>query len=639
MKVWSLSIFKRRLQSLGYAVLPIADTGANAIALATARSPDLILMDIHLADGSDGIAAACEIHSALGLPIVFLTAYADTTTLDRAAAAAPFGYIVKPFEERSLRATIQMALSRRQAEVKVQKMERWLATTLHSMADAVISIDAGGRLNYFNPQAALLTGWTPSEAVGLDYREILRFTRGDGAPPTSSHPMAEAIQTGVVINPASGASLLTRKGASIPVAYSAAPTRDEAGAVNGAVMILRDLAQQARDEQERREVEQRMREGQHLETLGALAGGIAHDFNNLLCIVTMNASLVGLSLPETAPEQQNLNDIQAAANRASDLCQQMLLYAGQGSLQAAPFDLNPVVKDTVALQLIAISKKADVRFSLAPNLPRVLGDMGQVRQVLTNLILNASEAFGEAPGRITIATASVIASRSLLKSAIVGKDMPEGPCLLLEVRDTGPGMDEETRARIFDPFFTTKFTGRGLGLAVVMGIIRRHCGALFLDSTPGAGACFRVFLPVAKDTPSPRQEPPAPGVGASRWKTHGSVLVADDESSIRRLAASMLRQFGFTVVQAADGQEALDILAQSASEIRLLITDLTMPRLTGLELARECARLYPALPVVVMSGFAAAGTIESFAGLPIKAFLQKPFSLDKLEKLARGILE
>ena len=625
-----------RLERLGYTVTDIADTGARAISLALDQLPDLILMDIHLAEGSDGIAAALEINEMLGAPVVFLTAYADIATLNRAGAAAPYGYIVKPFDERSLAATVQMALARRDAEMKVRQMERWLATTLGSIGDAVVSVDGAGRVNYFNHEAERLTGWSRAQALGLDYREVLIFIHEDHGMPLPVHPVAEALESGLIIHLAPQSEIITMSGVKIPVDDSAAPTRDEVGRINGVIMVLRDRSQQKRDAEDRRKIEQKMQEAQRLESLGVLAGGIAHDFNNLLGAMVLNAEMVGLAMPHTAPEQENLNDILLAGNRAAELCQQMLAYAGKGKYQEAHFDLTLMVEDTVTLLRLVISKNAKLRPSLDRALPPSKGDTSQIRQVIMNLVINASDALGEAAGDIAIETRRITADRALLGAAVVGKDVPEDDYVMMEVRDTGCGMSEETRARIFDPFFTTKFTGRGLGLAAVLGIVRSHHGALLVDSAMDEGTIFRVLFPIAEGevaTASPANE------AADRWKSHGTILVVDDEAPIRTAAADVLEEFGFTVQTATDGAAALEMLARSRPEIRLMLTDLTMPRMNGFDLARETARLYPDLPVLVMSGFSADAAAERFAQVPIRGFLQKPFTMQMLAKAVRGILE
>ncbi len=624
-----------RLQRLGYTVVDIVDTAARAVAVATAQRPDLTLMDIHLAGGSDGIAAAVEIHAQLGLPIVFLTAYADAATLDRAAAAAPFGYIVKPFEERSLTATVQMALARRAAEQKVQQMERWLATTLHSIGDAVISVDRAGLVNYFNTEAERLTGWLRTDALGRDYREVLNLVHEEIGMLPPPHPVEEAFGSGLVIHLAPQTELITKTGDKVPVDDSAAPTRDEAGAVNGVVMVMRDRSQARRDDEERRKLEQKMQEAQRLESLGVLAGGIAHDFNNLLGAIMMNAEILNFKLPEASDQRASVADILHAANRAAELCQQMLAYAGKGKHQNAPFDLTLVVEDTLTLLHVVIAKKAEVQLSLNRTLPLTEGDTSQIRQVIMNLVLNASDSLEEANGTIAIETRIVTADQALLQQAVVGRELTTGNYLQLEVRDTGCGMSEETKARIFDPFFTTKFAGRGLGLAAVLGIVRSHHGALFLESKGGKGTCFRVLLPIADRAKLPSTAAPEP---APEWRGSGCILVVDDEAPIRSAATHVLKRFGFDVLVATDGVEALEILAQNHADIRLIITDLTMPRLNGFETANEVARLHPGLPVVVMSGFSEETATERFAQLPIQGYLQKPFTVQMLEKILRRVM-
>jgi PAS domain S-box-containing protein len=625
-----------RLETLGYEVTDLADTAEGAIAAAKAHHPDLVLMDIHLAEGSDGVTAARKIHGDLGVPIVFLTAHADAATLDRAADAVPYGYIVKPFQDSGLAATVQMALARRDAEQKVEKMERWLATTLRSIGDAVISVDREGCVNYFNPEAERLTGWRRSEVLGRDFREVLPFAHEDPdmLPPT--RPLAAALEHGLVVQLAPQTELIAKSGARVTVDDTAAPTRDEAGVVDGAVMILRDRSQQRRDAEERRKIEQKMQETQRLESLGLLAGGIAHDFNNLLGIMTVNAELVSTHLPAKSREQPRLREILDAGRRAAELCDQMLAYAGGGKYQESCFDLGTVVDETASLLRRAVSKKARLRLQLDRNLPTTIGDHSQLRQVVMNLVINASDAFEKDAGTIAIETSVVSMNPAQLAEAVTGRDLPAGFYLQLEVRDNGCGMCAETIEKIFDPFFTTKFTGRGLGLAAVLGIVRGHRGALLVESNPGLGTSLRVLLPIVAgplDTAAPTAEVPR------TWRSQGTVLVVDDETPIREAAALVLEERGFTVLQARNGAHALEILDETREEVRLILTDLTMPIVDGFELAHSAARLYPDLPILVMTGYTAEDAAERFARLPIRGLLHKPFSVPALEQEVWRILE
>jgi PAS domain S-box-containing protein len=382
-----------------------------------------------------------------------------------------------------------------------------------------------------------------------------------------------------------------------------------------------DIEDQKRAEEERRSLERKLQEGQKLESLGVLAGGIAHDFNNLLTAILGNASLIELEVPAGSSVGESLGKIVQVAERAAGLCRQLLAYSGRGHFVLVCLDLTPLVREMLELLEVSISKKATLHLDLAEGLPAVLADATQLRQVVMNLVINASEAIGDRPGTIRVATGV--------------RQIEDRKFVFLEVADSGCGMDEETRKRIFDPFFTTKFTGRGLGLAAVQGIARGHKGSIEVESEPGRGSTFRLLLPAVTEEVRQRQEPLPRAVP---WLGEGTILVADDEAWVRDVAARLLRSLGFGVLLARDGEEALARWHESADEIRLVLLDLTMPKLDGEETFRVLHLLRPDLPVVLMSGFSEHEAAGRFAGKGLAGFLAKPFRLEDLAECIRGVL-
>jgi CheY-like chemotaxis protein len=330
-----------------------------------------------------------------------------------------------------------------------------------------------------------------------------------------------------------------------------------------------------------------------------------------------------------------LDQIESAAERAADLCRQMLAYAGKGRLVVEPVDLSALVRDTAPLLQLSISKKAALSFCLAEGLPAILGDITQLRQVLMNLVINASEALGEGEGLIAISTACGKVDRAMLQSAHTGTTLVEGDYVLLEVGDTGSGMDEATRRRIFEPFFTTKFTGRGLGLSAVLGIVRGHEGILQVQSAPGRGSTFRLFFPPTKGS---RAATPNGRRGGSTWHGRGTVLVVDDEDQVRHVADALVGSLGFDVILAENGRDALKKLSQHPGKIRLVLLDLTMPRLDGEQTLAELHRIAPTLPVVLMSGYGERELSERFVGKGLAGFLQKPFTREDVCRRLREAL-
>ncbi len=407
------------------------------------------------------------------------------------------------------------------------------------------------------------------------------------------------------------------------------PIVHQDGSVSKQACII-DITDRKRAEEEKVLLERRIRETQKLESLGVLAGGIAHDFNNILTAIIGNTSLARLKLSSTSPAYSYLEKIETSSQRAADLCNQMLAYSGKGQFNIMRLDLSDIVEETTHLLQLSISKKASLKYNLDRNLPAVMADATQVRQIIMNLVINASEALGDKNGMITVTTGVMYVDRDYLKEDYLSPDTEEGNYVFMEVSDNGCGMDKETCARIFDPFFTTKFTGRGLGLAAVLGIVRGHKGALKVYSEPGHGTTFKLFLPCA-DGPA---ESPEARPDALSWRGGGVAMVVDDEETVRTVVAGMLENFGFKVVQARDGIEALAQFADISDRIRLVMTDLTMPRLDGSETLRELRRIKSDVKVIMMSGFNECDTMSRFAGKENIGFIQKPFSAEKLlEKL------
>jgi PAS domain S-box-containing protein len=375
-------------------------------------------------------------------------------------------------------------------------------------------------------------------------------------------------------------------------------------------------------EDEREKLEAQVQHAQKLESLGVLAGGIAHDFNNLLTGILGNADLTLMSLPDGSSSYQSVREIKKTAERAADLSRQMLAYSGRGSFLIETIDLNDVVREMGHLLEASISKRAVLTYEVAADLPPVVADTTQIRQVIMNLITNASDALGDADGLIRIRTGVKHCDRAYLGETYLDDQLPEGEYVYLEVEDTGCGMDEATLQKIFDPFFTTKFTGRGLGLAAALGIIRGHRGAVEVKSEAGKGTLFRVFFPMS-DQPLKRAAPQAP-VRETR-RAGGTVLLVDDEQAIRDVAGRMLEQAGFTVLRASDGNEAVSLFGDRKDEIGCVLLDLTMPRKGGEETFKELKGIRPDVRVVVSSGYSEQEVAQRFAGEDVAGFVQKPY--------------
>jgi two-component system, cell cycle sensor histidine kinase and response regulator CckA len=616
---------EERLVQLGYEVAAVVDNGADAIRYAQAMRFDLVLMDIHLQGETDGIQTAATLRETMDVPVVFLTAHSDETTLDRAGRSEPLGYLLKPFDERDLRATLQLAHYRHRSESRLREMQRRLAATLHSIGDGVIATDADGRLTFINAMAEARCGWTHGAALGRHLSEVFAITTMDG-PDETLQLLDRAMTDGAVINLSEGRCLRTRDGHLMPVDYSLAPIRDDRGFITGCVVIFRDNTAEVEAEKARRLLAVKMEEAQRFDSLGVLAGGIAHDFNNLLVTVQGGASLGRTMVPAESPVTRCLWDIEHAAERAAMLCQQMLAYAGKAQRAMEDIELSALVHQAAPLLQVAVGKNPTLVLELASGLPPMRGDVNQIQQVIMNLLTNGFEALGEAGGKLSVRTRRFSASRTFLSSCRVGTDLREGEYLLLEVSDTGHGMSPEVVARIFDPFFTTKFTGRGLGLAATSGIVRGHGGAIAVESKPDVGTTIQVLWPFLGLLAIPAP----PSLPNLSWRCSGRALLIDDELAIRLVGSAMLRHLGFEVETAEEGLQGVEMATVAGSNYRFILLDLTMPKFDGHAVFKAIRFHLPTTPVLLMSGYSVhwAERLLDLGG-PI-GFIQKPFALRDL---------
>ncbi len=395
--------------------------------------------------------------------------------------------------------------------------------------------------------------------------------------------------------------------------------------------VASDITASKKLVEERSRLEVKMLQMQKLESLGVLAGGITHDFNNLLTPVIGYATLALRKLEADSPARNLVEKIEIAGLRAAELTNQMLNFSGKGRLQAGPIDLSRLVTEMIHLLRSSTSKNAVIKYELPSNLPVFQGDDAQIRQVVMNLIANASDAVAEGGGEITVRAGSTELKSPYTSAALPGDELLPGSYVYLEVSDTGIGMDEETQGRIFDPFFTTKFTGRGLGLASVLGIIKEHEGTISVESQPAQGSNFKLLFPALEE--SARLEPETE-LEPKTWQAKGTVLVIDDEELLRTVSKTMLESLGFQVLVAEGGREGIAIFRERCEEITAVLLDLTMPDLDGEATFSELRSVKKDTPVILMSGFTELSTMNRFAEPGPSGFLKKPFRPDDLtEKL------
>ncbi|MBI5949039.1 MAG: PAS domain S-box protein [Chloroflexi bacterium] len=517
---------------------------------------------------------------------------------------------------------------RKRAEEALRKSEERFSRAFHaSPAATSILTYRDGIFVDVNPAYEELSGYGREEVLGKKEQDLDIWQRRD-----EIRALARTLrQTGTI---ASNERQLRRKDGELREVLESYALIE----VDGELCVLTaslDITERKRAETERLDLERKLLETQKLESLGVLAGGIAHDFNNLLVAIMGNANLAMMELPPSSPVRPYLEEVETASERAADLARQMLAYSGKGRFVVERVELSAMVQEMGNLLHVSLPKKVALYYNLTAGLPPVEADPTQLRQVIMNLVINGAESIGDNPGRVTVSTGVLHANRAALASAYLSPDLDEGDYVYVDVSDTGSGMDAATKARIFEPFFTTKFTGRGLGLSAVLGIVRRHGGAIKVESEPGEGTTFRLLLPAAPpEAPGPSKEAPATGAAGRT----GCVLIADDEPTVRTVTARMLERMGFRVIAAADGEEALELFAANRDEVTLVLLDMTMPRLDGRETVRALHELAPGLPVVLMSGYSEQEAAASFAEGGLAGFIQKPFTFDDVKALVAKVL-
>ncbi len=620
-----------RLTHLGFTVVGIAATADDAVARARQAAPDLVLMDIHLKGERDGISAAIAIAS-LDVPVIFLTAHSDAATVERAKAAAPVGYLIKPIRERELHITVMMALHKYALERQLRDSEERFVAMLASIGDGVVATDRVQRITFMNPMAEGLTGWASASALGRPIDEVFQVVDA-GSRRRMPCPVAGALASDGVVTLGDNALLITRGGLEIPVDDSAAPIRNARGTVSGAVLVFRDISVRKAAAVALEKAEDRMRQGQKLEALGRLAGGVAHDINNMMTVVSGCAEMLLDGLSPEDPRRELAEQIKVAGDRSADITRQLLAFSRRQILKAGVVDLNAIVGDLGPMLNRLIREDVHMRVVAAPVACGVRVDRIQIEQVIINLAVNARDAMPEG-GTLTVETGVVELDTTCTFRA---PEIAPGPYALLAISDTGVGMDPDTRRQIFEPFFTTKEIGRGtgLGLATVYGIVKQSGGFIYVYSEPGHGTTFKVYLPLVSEPLAAAALVPVAPQAAGQGE---HVLLVEDDESVRRIARLLLERSGYSVTAAADGHEALGLVAQGLRPA-LLLTDAVMPGMNGRTLAERMAKEIPGLKVLFMSGYTHDGALRQGIFTEDVAFVQKPFTAEQLASSVRRVLD
>jgi two-component system, cell cycle sensor histidine kinase and response regulator CckA len=617
-----LDVFRRFLEADGRELVL---AGSAREAIAAGRRPgdlDVALVDKNLGDGS-GLDVARALRAAKpDVEVILVTGYASIDSAIQAMQIGAFDYVTKPisdYEALNLKvenAIEKVQMKRRQRELVARLVE---SEALHrgvfeTSTDAVLLLTADGRLEDANPAAERLYGRPRDELRRCRYDELLAADSDRGRPPAGSR--------------AYPARHRRADGFTFPVEISAGELRLASGGL--LVLSVRDVSERELADHARRDLEQNLRQAQKMEAVGRLAGGVAHDFSNVLAVVLGYSDLLVRDLPPGDARLRECADgIVEAAHRAVGVTRQLLTLSRKKLLRPEVLSLNKVVQDLGKLLGRTLGERIEVTSRLGEDVWPVVADSDQLAQVLLNFAVNARDAMPEG-GPIEIATAN-----AELAEGAPDLGLPPGRFVTLSVKDAGCGMTEEVRTRIFEPFFTTKDSGTGLGLATVYGIVRQAGGAVRVDSAPGAGSTFTVYLPAADERAARAAAPslaPAPrGLGET-------VLLAEDEDALRALLGRVLTGSGYHVISGRNGAEALAAVRARGGRVDLLLTDVVMPHMSGAELAAALVGEQPGLKVLFMTGHTDDPSLAGRVGDGSTELLQKPFTNDALLRLVRRLL-
>ncbi len=495
---------------------------------------------------------------------------------------------------------------------------RDLAAIIEVSLNLVGIADEQGNVLYINPAGRKILGLRKN--TPLDGIKIGRFYSPETNKTLINDILPEIINHGAV---ETECDFLDQDSNPVPMACTFMALPDKHGNPIHLAVIARDLRNEIALQQQVEHVDR-------LESLGVLAGGIAHDFNNILTAVIGNVELAVRKLDRSSPAKGHLDAIKQSSLQAANLCKQMLAYSGKGSFIIQPLDLSRLVSEIVTLLEVSIDKKITLTLDLHQSLPNIDADITQIQQIIMNLVINASEAINKTAGTITISTGLMQVDDVYLQKSLHKVGSSVGNFVYIKVSDSGCGMDIETQKKIFDPFFTTKFTGRGLGMSAVLGIVNGHKGILNLRSEPDIGTTFKIAFPASSISHAISLEPKD-----IKEPKHcsGMILVIDDEESLRMLTSILLKNMGYSVVTAIDGQDGLEVFQKHQKELTGVILDMTMPRMNGEDCFCELQKISPNVQVILSSGYSKEDAMAAFQGKRLAGFIQKPYLASDFQKV------
>lgn len=569
---------QQRLTKMGYKVPGITASGEDALRKAAEVLPDLVLMDIQLKGQMDGIDTAQILQTRLNIPVVYLTAFTDERTLERAKSTEPYGYLVKPFEAKELQIAIELALHKHGNVRRDRTHEQWLAGVIANLGAGIITIDRSGLVSMMNPQAEQYTGVQLQDALGRPFAELIRFVddRGQDSPIWSAVRDNETTELlDVRINfPKTG------RNAVVCGAVSAMGAPGE----RAAIVVFRDITTWL-------DLEKQYSRARRLEDLQRLAGGLAHQFSNFLTLISGYSESIARTFEPGDARVRDVRTMQKVADRAGNLTRDLLAFSRGQNLSLKNLDANQAIESICERIKLSVAQAViEPKFEAAGNIET---DPIQLEQMLVALVNNASEAMPEG-GVITVRTSNFEADRGLATSFV---DLPPGPYVRIDVTDTGVGMSYDTQTRVFEPFFTTKSRNLGISLAAVYGMVEQHRGRIWFESEPKKGTTFSICLPRVQAGARHAVSMPR-GLRGSE-----TIVTVEDDPDARAQARDTLLDLGYRVIEAASGKEALKICEDEAGQIDLVLTSAIMPNMTGSELARRLHAINPRIRVLFMSRY------------------------------------
>ncbi len=618
---------KNRLEKMGYDVPALVSTKKEIIDSVSDLRPDLVLMDIMLNGHMDGIDAAEEIRARFDVPVVYLTAYSDESTLQKAKITEPYGFILKPLDERELYNTVEIAIYKHKMEQRVKENEQRFYTTLKSIGDAVITTDRESKITFMNSVAEELTGWKQNEALGKSVETIFNIINSKTGLFTES-PVAKVLQKGYVFDLADNSILISKEGREIFIDDSAAPIKDEKNHIRGVVLVFRDITEKIK-------LEEHVRQSQKMEAVGVLAGGVAHDFNNIMTVIQVSADLAMVGIEKSDPIFQSLMDIQESAERASDLTRQLLFFSRKQPMEFKLINVNQTIDELLHMLKRLIDDNIIITALLEPTLCPIRADQRTIEQVIINIIINAKDAMPEG-GEVILKTKNVILSSQDCKSM---SEARPGEYVCISIIDSGFGMDKETISHIFEPFFSTKKPekGTGLGLSVVYGIVKHHNGWIDVKSEPNRGTEFHIYLPTIHEELS---EKTIEKDSLSSLQGNGErILFVEDEDNILEYVNQALTKCGYRIFTAANSKEALDVFKKEEGNFHLIFCDVVLPDDNGVNLIHKLLTFKPNLHILLSSGYTDSQSQRSVIEEAGFSFLQKPYTLNSLLHIIRNTLE